>query len=175
MPVLPRTTADLVRDDPQPPRPAVYQAVLRADAILTGLLLAAPVAVGLCIPLLVRAGSTSAFWYVVLLTVGFALRARLYPAVRHRVSLLVASLAGAAGLALGPLMAGPDRPLGTPTLVLLATAAVFVLAGLMTSTKPINPYLGRYAELLETVVILAAVPVCCAVLGLYGVLRGLGG
>jgi hypothetical protein len=175
MPVLPRTTADLVSDEPQPPRPTVYQAVLRADAILTGLLLAAPITVGLCVTLLIRDGRTSALWLVVVLTTGFALRARLYPAVRHRVPLLVAALAGAVGLGLGPLGAGPDRPLGTPTLVLLAIAAAVIVTGLLASTRPTNPYLGRSAEVLETVLILAAVPVCCAVLGLYGVLRGLGG
>lgn len=175
MPVLPRNTADLVRDEPQPPRPKVYQAVRRADGILTGMLLAIPPAVALSTALLVRSGRTSAIWLVALLTVGFALRARLYPAVRHRLPVLAAALAGALSLAFGPLMAGPQRPLGTPTLVLLAAAAAVVLTGLLTSTRPLSPYLGRYAELLETVIVLATVPVCCAVLGLYGVLRGLGG
>jgi len=54
----------------------------------------------------------------------------------------------------------------------VVVGALAVVAGL----KPgVGPRLGRYAELLEIVVVLAVVPVLCAVLGLYGYLRGLGG
>jgi type VII secretion integral membrane protein EccD len=172
MPILPRTTADLVRDDPQAPRAAVYSAVVRADAFLTGLLLGTATAGAVCQFLLVRSGRTSALWFVALVSLGYLLRARLYPAVRHRVPVQVVGVAGLAALALGPLL---RNDLGQVVPVLLVIAALVIAAGVLTSKRPLSPYLGRYAELLEAVVLLAVTPVCCAVLGLYAVLRGLGG
>ncbi|NBH03712.1 type VII secretion integral membrane protein EccD, partial [Amycolatopsis sp. SID8362] len=59
MPVLPRSTADLVRDEPQPPLPLVHSAVARADGLLTGLLAGTSVVVLYCQVVLVRAGGTA--------------------------------------------------------------------------------------------------------------------
>jgi type VII secretion integral membrane protein EccD len=170
MPVLPRTTADLVRDDPQTPRRLVHLAVTRADAFLTGLLLATAIATISCQLLLVRHGSTSALWYVGLLSVGFLVRARLYPAFRHRITMLVAGCGGLLALAIGPLSMVPGAGL-----ILLAAAAAIIAIGLLVSVKPLSPYLGRYGELLEIAVVLAVIPTCCAVLDLYSVVRGIGG
>jgi type VII secretion integral membrane protein EccD len=170
MPVLPRTTADLVRDDPQTPRRLVQLAVIRADAFLTGLLLATTVAAVSCQVLLVRDGSTSALWYVGLLSVGFLLRARLYPAFRHRIAMLAAGCGGLVALAVGPLSELPGAGL-----VLLAGAAAVMAIGMLAGVKPLSPYLGRYGELLEIGVVLAIIPTCCAVLDLYAVVRGIGG
>lgn len=165
MPVLPRTPADLVRDDPQPPRPVVYAAVLRADAVLTGLLWGTAVTVVACLVLL--GSAVEAVVLLAVVSLGLLLRARLYRAIRHRTPLLVAGLAGVGCLVfrlpIGVLMA--------PAALVAGTLAV--AAGLARSRW--SPYLGRYAEILEMVVVLATVPVVCAVLGLYGLLRGLGG
>jgi ESX secretion system protein EccD len=170
MPVLPRTTADLVRDDPQAPRAVIYQAVVRADAFLTGLLAGSCVAAIVCEALLVHSGRPAAYWYVGVLAVGFLLRARLYPVVRHRIPVLAIGVAGLVALAVDPLM---EVPQAGP--VLLLTGALILAIGVIASTRPLSPYLGRYGELVEVFVILAVVPVCCAVLGLYAILRGLGG
>jgi type VII secretion integral membrane protein EccD len=175
LPVLPRTAADLVRDDPQPPRRAVYAAVLRADALLTGMLAGGAAVAGGAQILLARHAGT---WTVVLLAVlsaGFAVRARLYPALRHRVPLLLAGLCGATSLAAGPLMAVPDRLVGRAVPPLLVAAALAVAAATAYGRRPPGPALGRYAELLEVVLVLACIPVLCAVLGLYALVRGLGG
>jgi type VII secretion integral membrane protein EccD len=176
MPDLPLTTADLVRDDPQTPRSIVYQAVIRADALLTGLLAGSAVAGVVCQLLLVRSGQTAAYWYVGVLTVGYLLRARLYPVLRHRLPLIAVGAAGVVALATGPLMSGD--PLGRLIFVaplLLVAGALIMLAGILASTRQLTPYIGRYSELLELLVVLAVVPTCCAVVGLYAVLRGLGG
>jgi type VII secretion integral membrane protein EccD len=175
MPVLPRGTADLLRDEPQPPRAAVYATVLRADALLTGLVGGLAVATVPCEVLLIRGGGTSGLILVVVLTLGFGLRARLYPVTRHRVALLVAAAAGAVCLAAGPLMAERANLLSTAGPVLLVLGAVVTLAGLRHSKHKPNPYLPRAAELLEVLVVLAVVPVVCSVLGLFGLLRGLAG
>jgi type VII secretion integral membrane protein EccD len=169
MPVLPRTPADLVRDDPQPPRPVVYAAVLRADSLLTGLLCGIAATAVACELLLAFNGD---LWALVLLGVvspGLLLRARLYKAIRHRAPLLIAGLAGVACIAF-------RVPIGVwvvPAVLVVGTLAV--VAGLVFSKRAPNAFLGRYAEILEMVLVLATVPVMCAVLGLYGLLRGLGG
>jgi type VII secretion integral membrane protein EccD len=175
MPVLPRDAADLLRDAPKPPRAAVYAAVLRADALLTGMVGGLAVAVACCEVLLIRSGSVAALWLVIVLTLGFALRARLYPILRQRVAMLAAALAGAGCLALGPLMSDDGRLLTVAGPVLLVLGAAVAVLGIVHSTKEPNPYLARYAEILEVLVVLAIVPLLCSVLGLYGYLRGLGG
>ncbi|WHT18021.1 type VII secretion integral membrane protein EccD [Crossiella sp. CA-258035] len=172
MPVLPRTTADLVRNDPQPPRPAVYQAVARAHGLLTGMLVGVALVAVVCQVLLVRSGRTSALWLLVVLALGFLLRARLYPVLWQRVPLLGAGVCGVVCLALGPLLSGRVAIAGA---VLLVVGGLVVLAGLHHSRRQASPYLGRYAELFEVAVVLAVVPVVCAVLDLYAYLRGLGG
>jgi type VII secretion integral membrane protein EccD len=172
-PVLPRTTADLVRDDPQPGRPMVYDAVVRAHGLLTGLLLGTGVVVVACQILLVRSGDTSALVLTIVLALGFLLRARLYPVLWQRIPMLTAGLAGTACLALWPLMS--DRPLVIAGPIVVAAGGLMMLAGLAHSKRTPSPRLGRYAELLEVLVVLAIVPVACSVLGLYGYVRGLGG
>lgn len=168
MPVLPLGTAELMRDTPQPPRGAVYAAVVRADALLTGLVGAVAAVAVVCQFLLVAGGTLAGSVFVAVLAVGFLLRARLYVAVRQRMALLGAGVAGLACLALSApvLVAGP---------ALLGLLFVVVLLGLRHSTGTPSPYLGRYAELSEIVLVLALVPLLCWVLDLYAVVRGWGG
>lgn len=175
MPVLPKSSADLLRDDPQPARGAVYASVLRADSLLTGMVGGLAAVVVPCQVLLITSGSEAGLILVMILTVGFLLRARLYPIVRQRVPLLVAGLSGAVCLGLGPLMADRDELLSTAGPVLLAVGVLAALLGVVHSTREPSPYFGRYAEILEVVLVLAIVPVTCSVLGLYGYVRGLGG
>ena len=48
-------------------------------------------------------------------------------------------------------------------------------AGVRFSLRPPSPYLGRGADLLDVLCVISVVPLGCAVLGLYGAVRGLGG
>lgn len=175
MPVLPRAAADLLRDDPQPPRSAVYAAVVRADGLLTGMIGGVTLVVVPCLVLLVRSDSTAAMVLVFVLTAGFLLRARLYPILRQRVPLLAAGLTGAVSLATDPLMADRTTLLSVAGPCLLVAGVVAALLGVVHSTREPSPYFGRYAEILEVLLVLAILPVTCSVLGLYGYVRGLGG
>jgi type VII secretion integral membrane protein EccD len=175
MPVLPRGAADLLRDDPQPPRPLVYAAVLRADSLLCGMVGGLAVVAAVCQLVVVSSDSTAGLILVCLLTAGFLLRARLYPIVRQRLLMLGAGVAGAVGLVVGPLMADRAELLVVTGPSLLLAGAVVALLGMWHSTRKASPYLGRYAEIAEVLVMLAVVPVLCSVLGLYGYVRGLGG
>ncbi|KAA9155800.1 type VII secretion integral membrane protein EccD [Amycolatopsis acidicola] len=171
MPVLPRTTADLVRDDPQPSLVRVHAAVARADGLLTGMLGGAAVAVIAGEALLTADGGMGSMVLLAVLTVGFLLRARLYPVPRQRIPLLLIGVFG-----LGCLVAGPfTMPLAATGVLLPAVAAGVIAAGILLSTRAANPYLGRFAEYSEILVLAAVVPMACWVLGLYAYVRGLGG
>jgi hypothetical protein len=166
--MLPRTAADLVRDDPQPPRPVVDAAVLRADALLTGMLCGGALTVaGAAGVLAVRPG-TAGIVLLGLLGLGFGIRARLYPAVRHRLPLLLAAAVNLIALA-----AGLPLPIALPAL--LALVALCVLVAIVYSRRPAGAALARYAEVAEILLVLGCVPAVCAVLQLYGLVRGLGG
>ncbi|MEV0705298.1 type VII secretion integral membrane protein EccD [Saccharopolyspora sp. NPDC050389] len=173
MPVLPRSTADLVRDDPPPPLALVHAAVARADGLLTGMLTGASVVVMCCLATLVRSADGSSVVMAAVLAVGFLLRARLYPILRQRVPLLVTGMFGVGCLVVGPGVTAVGLVLAGPLLLVVAAAAI--AAGILLSTRAANPYLGRFAEYFEILVMVAIVPVACAVLGLYGYVRGLGG
>ncbi|GAA4523876.1 type VII secretion integral membrane protein EccD [Amycolatopsis samaneae] len=175
MPVLPRSTADLVRDDPQPPLAVVHAAVARADSLLTGMLAGTSVAVMYCEAVLARAGGTASVVLISVLALGFLLRARLYPILRQRVPLLATGMFGLGCLAVGPLTADGAGALLTAGPLLVAVAAGAIVSGLLLSTRRANPYLGRFAEYFEILLMVAIVPVVCWVLDLYAAVRGLGG
>jgi ESX secretion system protein EccD len=96
------------------------------------------------------------------------LRSRLFVTLRQRVPLVTAGLAGVAALGLNLLLwsTGTTMPIAV-SLVGLALALATVAAGATYSRRPPSPYLGRAADLLDTLVVLAVIPVACAVVGLY--------
>jgi hypothetical protein len=57
--------------------------------------------------------------------------------------------------------------LGVAVTVLLVALAT-VAAGATWTRRPPSPYLGRAADLLDTLAVVAVIPVACAVIGLYG-------
>jgi hypothetical protein len=175
MPILPRTTADLVRDDPLPPRRHVYGAVVRADGLLTGMLAGSSIALCVCLVLLTTDRSTPATALTGLLTAGCLLRARIYPIVKHRLLLLLPAMTGLACLVLGPLSTATADPVSLIVPLMVTLAAVTIFCGLRYSTRLPSPYLSRYAEILEVLITLALIPLACSVLGLYAVVRGWGG
>ncbi|WP_163508140.1 type VII secretion integral membrane protein EccD [Fodinicola acaciae] len=175
MPVLPRTTGDLLNDDPLPPRSSVYASVLRADALLTGLVWGLAVVTIVANVLVIVRGGTAGVILSGILSVGFLLRARLYPILRQRVALLAAGLGCLAGFTCWLLVATHAYLLTVDLPVLLALAVCVALLARWQSTHNLSPYLPRWAEILEILVVLAVVPVTCAVLGLYALIRGLAG
>ena len=176
MPVLPTTTEDLLADGPQVPRSRVVARVRRADEVLTGLLAGSAVAALGAAVVLVTAGGTSGTVLVALVAVSALLRARLFPATRHRVPFLATGLGGAVLLlaAAAQVLDAVDRLLYlVPVLVVVALVALVV--GLRFADRTPSPYLGRLADVLDVLVALAVVPVACLVVGLYGYVRGLYG
>ncbi len=174
MPVLPRTVGDLVKDEPQPERRRVYQATARADEVLTGMIFGAAAVTIAGLIALTRDGGISALALAGIVTIACLLRARLVPTVRHRIPLLLTGVSGVVLLALYGLSDPLPRVLVLLPVALVA-AAVAIGAGRTYSRRQPSPRLARLGDIADIVLQLAVVPVACSVLGLYALMRGLGG
>ncbi len=176
VPVLPQTPDDLLADQPRPDPTMVRSAVLRADELLTGFLAGSTVNVVVCQLVLLQDGRRTAVALALVTAATFALRAQLFPTVRHRLPLLVVGAVGALAVVLAIAVAAASVPglVLVPTVVLLA--ALGVLAATASGRGPaLNPYLLRAADLLEVGLLIAVLPLAASLLGLYAYARGLGG
>ncbi|MBQ1042858.1 type VII secretion integral membrane protein EccD [Micromonospora sp. C32] len=156
-----------------PDRGRVHAAVARAEEVLTGMLLGHALLAVAAVAVLVAAGRTAGLLLAAVAAGVLLLRSRLFVAVRHRVPAIVAGLAGYA--LLGAVLAERAGPGGRFALTVggLALALAAVSAGATYARRPVSPYLGRLADLTDTALVVAVVPVACAVLGLYDRARDL--
>ncbi|MGY0231270.1 type VII secretion integral membrane protein EccD [Longispora urticae] len=176
VPVVPANAAALDASVPLPPRVTVFAAVARADELLTGLLLGAAVVSAACAVVLVLKGGVAGLILAGVVSSAYLLRARLFPAVRHRLPLLGAGIAGLAVLGVGLLAAAPPLArLLVVAVVLLVVAGLVATAGLVYGRRTPSPYLGRTADILDVALVISVIPVACQVLGLYALVRGLAG
>lgn len=150
-----------------PDRATVFAAVSRTEELLAGMLLGHAVLAAGAFAVLATAGSLSARILIGVSAAALLLRSRLFVTLRQRVPLICGGLFGVAALGLD-LLSGADAGL------LLAVSAIGLLLALATvaagatySRKPPSPYLGRAADLLDTLVVVSVIPVACAVVGLY--------
>ncbi|WP_432835343.1 type VII secretion integral membrane protein EccD [Dactylosporangium sp. CA-092794] len=174
VPQLPRTSDDLLQQDPVPPAAATYAAVARADEIFTGLLFAFAVLNVASFWLISREAGLFTGILVGVVAAAGLLRARLFATVRHRVPLLLTGLAGAALLMAR--LAGASVPVQVGVgVALLLVAVAAVTAGMRYSARPPSVYLGRLADILDVVLVLASIPIVCQVLGVYAWVRALAG
>ncbi|HZE38065.1 MAG TPA: type VII secretion integral membrane protein EccD [Stackebrandtia sp.] len=175
MPQLPQSAKELVKDTPNPPKEEIFAKVLRADELLTGLLIGASIVTIICLGVMAFGGEGGAAPYLIGVAGGvYLLRARLFPAVRQRIPLLVAGFFGIAFLAytLVALFSLQLQLIGLVGVVLpaviLATAS-----GLLYSKRAPSPYIGRIADIVDIMLIVAVVPLACGVMGLFGFFAGM--
>ncbi|MEO3776272.1 type VII secretion integral membrane protein EccD [Micromonospora sp. B11E3] len=156
-----------------PDRARVHAAVARTEEMLTGMLLGHAVLVVGAAAVLATAGGLAGRLLVAVVSAVLLLRSRLFVAVRQRVPAVVAGLAGCA--LLGGVLAADSGPAGRLLLAAggLAVALTAVAAGTAYARRPVSPYVGRAADLADTALVVAVVPVACAVLDLYERARGL--
>ncbi len=154
----------------RPDRRRVLAAVARADAVLTGLVAGlAATAVGAGWAL--RPSGVAGLLLTLVAGLALLLRARLLVTVRQRVPLL----AGGALLLLVPFASG-TWTLGRFAVPVLAVAVVgLALAGVRYRRRAPSPYLGRTADIVDTLCLVSLVPLAAAVLNLYAAMRGLAG
>ncbi len=174
LPVLPRTSDDLLNQEPTPPAMATYAMVARADEILTGSLWAVAVLDLVCLVVLGRSGGTTATLLILVVCLTALLRARIFGTVRHRLPWLVTGVLGLATLLPRLTDAGSGARLVAGGL-LLAGAVLAIAAALRYSHRQPSVYLGRIADILDVLLVLATAPIAAAELGVYGFVRGLGG
>ncbi len=156
---------DAARD--RPDRATVFAAVARTEELLTGMLVGHAV---LCIGAFIVLAATGGLSARILIAVSAAallLRSRLFVTLRQRVPLVVGGLFGVAALGVNLLWSADAAMLLAVSVIGLLLALVTVAAGATYSRRPPSPYLGRAADLLDTLVVLSVIPVACAVVGLY--------
>jgi type VII secretion integral membrane protein EccD len=175
LPVLPRSAADLVRDTPAPPAAAMAAGVARADQWLTGLLAGSTVAAAIGLVVLSPRDGVAAPVLIALVSVLCLIRAPLFPTLRHRLPLLLCGVTGLVALTVATAVAAGGEGLLRAVPVLAAGAAVAAFVGVWYAGRHPSVYLARAGELLELLLLLAVVPVACAVLGLYSYMRGVAG
>jgi type VII secretion integral membrane protein EccD len=172
-PDLPNRAEDILKDVQMPRRADVFAAVVRASEVLTGFILSA--AVCSIVAMTWLALSTPDVPAVLLMIAAIAallLRARLLPTPQQRVPLLVAGLLGLAGLGIGPVVTGAVSGV-VLVAVAAAVTAVALPSALIYSRKAPSPYLGRAADILDIIAIMALIPLACAVIGVFDDIRGL--
>ncbi len=175
LPAVPQTAADLMNNQ-IPDRANVFAAVARADELLTGLLIGTAVVQAVSAVVLVDRGGVSGLLLVGIVGLLNLLRARQYVTVRHRLPLLIAGLVGLIAVAVGRLAdLSPGQRLVFASIGVLVLGGLILAAAVAYSRRAPTPYLGRAAEILDVLLLVAVVPIACAVLGLFDFVRGFGG
>jgi type VII secretion integral membrane protein EccD len=151
----------------RPDRATVFAAVSRTEEVLAGMLLGHAVLAAGAFAVLATSGTRSSRILIGVSAASLLLRSRLFVTLRQRVPLICGGLSGVVAL-------GWDVLAEASTTVVLAVTAAGVLLALATvaagatySRRPPSPYLGRAADLLDTLVVVSVIPVACAVVGLY--------
>jgi len=176
MPDLPQTPQDLLKDAPLPPSADIRAGVMRTSHLFGGLLLGASVAIVACVIVLAVHGGVAALLLAGIASALCLNRARMLLLARQRTPVLAAGVLGFAFAAIGLALAVDTtvRPV-VVYLGLLPAALVATATGITYSRRPPSPLFGRLADIFDAVLVVSVVPVACAVLGLYGVMRGLAG
>ncbi|HIW62534.1 MAG TPA: type VII secretion integral membrane protein EccD [Candidatus Stackebrandtia excrementipullorum] len=175
MPELPTSAKELIKDNPNPPKDEIFAKVLRADELLTGLLIGASISTVLCLYVVDRDGFPAAAPILVAVVgVVFLLRARLFPAIRQRVPLLAAGLLSLIFLADDTIgLFGEGLHLVGLLVIVLPVVAIGTASGILYSKRAPSPYIGRIADIVDILMIVAVVPVACTAIGLFTFFRGL--
>jgi len=154
-------------DQERPDRARVFAAVTRAEELLGGMLIGHAVLSAAAATVLATTGGAWGRVLAAVCGVALLLRSRVFVTVRQRVPLLAAGSAALAVVAL----AVASRPDPTTTVAAgvlgLAVAVLLTVAGATYAQRPAGPYLGRTADILDTALLVAVIPVACAVLGLF--------
>jgi type VII secretion integral membrane protein EccD len=176
---LPVVTAvpELLAAERRPDRATMLAAVVRADEILAGSLFGIAVATAGCVALLARDGGTAGVVLGGVAAGALLLRSRLFPSLAARLPLLVSGLVGLTVVAWIGLtgLGGPARLVGAAVAVVMVLVLLGTTATAHRRRPGGSPYLGRMADILDVATVVALAPVACAVLNLYGWVRGLAG
>jgi type VII secretion integral membrane protein EccD len=151
----------------RPDRATVFAAVTRTEELLAGMLLGHAVLAAGTFLVLAATGSLSARILVAVSAASLLLRSRLFITLRQRVPLVVGGLIGTFALGVDLLRHADATQLLAVSAAALILAIITVVSGATYSRKPPSPYLGRAADMMDSLVVVSVIPVACAVVGLY--------
>jgi hypothetical protein len=123
--------------------------------------------------ILVVAGGFAGRLLAAVAAAALLLRSRLFVTTRQRLPLLVAGLLGFGVLAGALVWQAEPTAMTGYVAAAVVVALIVIAAGATYSRRPPSPYLGRTADLLDTLVVISVIPIACAVLDLYARVRGL--
>jgi len=171
---LPTTAAGVYADhetvDTPDVRSRTRQAVGYVTALIQGLTWPAMAA---CIVLAFSQNITAEI-LAGIVGVGLLLRARLFITIGQRIPLLAAGIISITALMVA-LMVNADEPMVPVAVACCALVGLIVCLLLATRRRRVSPALTRTAEIVELLIAVAVVPLVAGVLGLFGLIRGLGG
>ncbi|MFI7596750.1 type VII secretion integral membrane protein EccD [Actinoplanes sp. NPDC049681] len=156
-----------------PDRKRVFAAVSRTEELLTGMLIGHAVLAAGAFIVLASSGGTAARILMGLAVAALLLRSRLFVTLRQRVPLISGGLFGAFALGVDLLWDAGDAMLLGLSVAGLLLALATVAAGATWSRRAPSPYLGRAADLLDSLAVVAVIPVACSVVGLYGLVSSI--
>ncbi len=161
----PSNALDAARE--RPDRETVFAAVTRTEELLAGMLLGHTVLAAGAFLVLAASGSLSSRILIAVSAAALLLRSRLFVTLRQRVPLVAGGLIGVFCLGVDLMRSADATMLLALVVVVLLLAIVTVVAGATYSERPPSPYMGRAADLFDTIVVVSVIPVACAVVGLY--------
>jgi type VII secretion integral membrane protein EccD len=168
VPELPQQPLDMLKQTRTVPRSEIFEAVARADEVLTGLLLGVSVASLPCVLVLLADGQRSGWALVLDGALALLLRGRLFPTARQRIPLMVAGLAAVVVPLLAVAAASDDETRAVLVAVVLVVAACVLVSTLIFSRRAPSPFLGRAADIIDVIAIVALIPTTAIVAGLFG-------
>jgi type VII secretion integral membrane protein EccD len=176
LPPLPSGRADLQRDtDPVPAEHVLRRAVV-VERYATGLFAAVSLTAITCMALLSRHAGWSGAVLIGLVATVLLLRSRVLVSARQRIVTLLPGVVGPVPLVVAwSASLQPVVRLGVVVGGVLLLVCAFLAAAQAMPGHRLLPYWGRAAEIVESLAAFAVIPVALAVLGVYGLVRTLGG
>jgi type VII secretion integral membrane protein EccD len=176
LPAVPRDAEDLKAADAFPSLEQTLAQVAQTTEILAGALIGTGVVAAVGALVLAMSGTFTALLLAGVVSAAFLLRARMLVAIRQRLALLVGGVVGLVVTTIGvTAVIEPWARFGIVLPCLALAAGLVCAAALVYSRRPPSPRLGRWADILDVLLTLAAAPIAAAVLGLFHVMRGLAG
>lgn len=159
----PKSDLEIYSDVPQVERDRVRAQVALGHELMVGMGVATTAVMLLCTPQLVSSGRGG----TLLVLLGFVATLLRTRHSRTRATVLVAMIGGVAGLALGALTAAHSHPGWRPWLALVLAGGAALVVALALIVPKSRVRLGRVADALEGVSLVALVPLTAAAAGLF--------
>jgi type VII secretion integral membrane protein EccD len=173
LPSIPSSAEDLRRDTSRVEGATVLDQAVRADQFLTGLVSATGITIGASAALLTTGGISDRVLAGVLGAICL-LRSRLFTGRGQRIAMLIAG--GVAGLALLITRAfATHETTRVLAFVVPATvlALVFLVMAVALPDRRLAPTWARFADIVESMLVLSVIPLALGVIGVYGAVRNL--